>query len=236
MKRIALNQGKFAIVDDGDLALVSTYNWYAVKNRYIWYARACVPGQRPKVIAMHLLISGAKHRERASHKNGNGLDNRRCNLRIILMKPSPQELKELFWEQVRKTDSCWLWTGRIQHGAGYGMFRTFKRIYAHRISYEIHKGRIPPGLHVLHHCDNPPCVNPDHLFVGTMKDNIADAVSKRRHAFGSRNGHAKLKEDDVRIIRHCWRNGESQASLGRKFGVSSSTINHIVHGQSWRLV
>lgn len=97
----------------------------------------------------------------------------------------------LFMRHVRKTDGCWLWTGKTKKprnpergraGFGYGLLeRNRREIRAHRFSYELFVEPIPAGLLVLHECDNPPCVRPDHLFVGTNGDNARDAVAKGRH-------------------------------------------------------
>lgn len=85
-----------------------------------------------------------------------------------------------FWRNVKKTDTCWLWTGTFA-AHGYGQVRRGPARYmAHRASWELNVGPIPAGLHVLHHCDNPPCVNPAHLFLGTHSDNMRDAVKKGR--------------------------------------------------------
>lgn len=85
-----------------------------------------------------------------------------------------------FWPRVAKLDSgCWEWQGARNHTGGYGVTcRDGKNIMAHRASWELHRGPVPPGLFVLHHCDNPPCVNPDHLYVGTKSDNGKDAFNR----------------------------------------------------------
>ena len=87
-----------------------------------------------------------------------------------------------FWAKVCKTNGCWTWTAS-KNPHGYGQIRlSGKLTLAHRVSWTIHNGVIPEGLFVLHICDNPPCVRPDHLFLGTQKDNIRDAVAKKRHS------------------------------------------------------
>ena len=91
-------------------------------------------------------------------------------------------LPEFFWKRVKKTQICWIWTGRFD-GVGYGIIqlgRGEKRKGAHRASWELHYGKIPDGLMICHHCDNPSCVRPDHLFLGTQKDNLQDASRKGR--------------------------------------------------------
>lgn len=94
-------------------------------------------------------------------------------------------VKIRFFEKVKKTNACWLWTGCI-HRQGYGEINVNgKSVLAHRVSWEIHNGAIPPNMKILHHCDIPPCVNPRHLFLGTQKDNMIDCFRKGRGvAFG----------------------------------------------------
>src|SRR5262245_56458307 len=104
---------------------------------------------------------------------------------------------------------CWLWLrARKSPPQNYGVFGvgsyaagTYRQDYAHRLSYILHHGHIPDGMCVLHRCDNPPCVNPDHLFLGTHNDNVQDKIAKNRDNFGERNGQAKISASDVQLIR-----------------------------------
>ncbi len=102
------------------------------------------------------------------------------SLRIaIARKKKPPA--ERFWKFVKKTSSCWIWTGGVK-GHGYGsFFKDGKQLAAHRFSWEIANGPIPSGMCVCHKCDNPICCNPDHLFIGTQSDNLLDAASKNRN-------------------------------------------------------
>lgn len=103
-----------------------------------------------------------------------------------------------FFKHIQFTETCWIWDTQQKHG--YGQLRAFGKLYrAHRFSYELHFGPIPEGLFVCHKCDNPPCVNPDHLFLGTAKDNIQDMIAKGRRPdiSGDKNGMRKHPEKVV---------------------------------------
>lgn len=146
--------------------------------------------------------------------------------------------EERFWRHVRKADGCWLWTAWTNNN-GYGTFgggQGKMRVYAHRFSYELHKGEIPKGLHVLHSCDVPACVNPDHLRAGTALDNLGEAAAKGRVAHGERNGHAKLTAQQVAEIRARSMAGQSYSQIAAIYGVSCSQVGRIVTRKAWARV
>ena len=144
-------------------------------------------------------------------------------------------LLERFSERVDKRgpDDCWEWTaGRIPEGYGRITHRR-KRYDAHRLAWEIANGRpVPEGMEVCHRCDNPPCCNPAHLFVGTTLDNALDRERKGRGLTG-RSPNAKLTADSVREIRRL-AGSVPQAELACRYGVATSTVNDVVKKRSWR--
>lgn len=142
-------------------------------------------------------------------------------------KKTDEERAEHFWSLVDKLadDQCWPWRG-TRASNGYGHFMARKQ--AHRFSYELHKGPIPDGLYVIHQCDNPSCVNPRHISVGTQAQNISDCIGKRRHAH-------RLTDDQVRQIRlrpNKGKVGFGVASIAAKLGISAITVKRILNGKS----
>lgn len=172
--------------------------------------------------------------------------------------PRYASLTERFWRRVdRDQQGCWLWKGTTI-GHGYGSLANKGRpVYAHRLSWEIHYGPIPPGIFVCHHCDVRNCVRPDHLFLGTHLDNVRDMLSKgrmgqqihperypkgdahysrtqpQRLARGEHNANSKITEDDVRTIRARRAAGETMVSLGAEYGMSPTAIMFIVKRRNW---
>jgi hypothetical protein len=142
---------------------------------------------------------------------------------------------------VNQETGCWEWTGEKSKG-NYGQYQTAKfrepgaqkytrkRIYAHRLSWELHYGPIPDKLEVCHRCDNPPCVNPRHLFLGTHAENQRDMAEKARSQRGERQHRARLTEFAVREIMA---STESNIVLGRRFGVNDATISNVRCGATW---
>lgn len=149
--------------------------------------------------------------------------------------PPRKTIEERFWDKVSKSDGCWLWNGSVDT-EGYGqLYRGGKHqnVAAHRFSWQIHFGDIPIGMKVLHRCDTPPCVRPDHLFLGTQADNIADMDAKGRRSHGEASPSAKLSENDVRQIRH---STKRNVELSLEFNVDASVISEIRSGKKWRHV
>lgn len=151
--------------------------------------------------------------------------------------PSPEER---FWGSVEKSDGCWNWKGALNHvRGGYGCFNTGsgrRMVGAHRFSWQLHHGPIPNGLFVLHRCDNPSCVRPEHLFLGTHEENMADMVAKGRGQRGERQHMAKLTESDVREIRSAASRGENYGAIAKRFGVCRGNISQIALGNIWKHV
>lgn len=142
-------------------------------------------------------------------------------------------IEERFWEKVDKSGDCWLWLG--QTNGGYGVIScNGKDKYAHRVSWQIHNGNIPGDILVLHTCDNPPCVNPDHLWLGTDADNTNDKVKKNRHLCGSSQPNSKLHESDVLVIRELWSVGTSKKAIAWLFDIAEGTAYQIAKRTSWR--
>ena len=155
-------------------------------------------------------------------------------------------LEHRFWKKVIKNGplpascpergNCWTWTGATLPW-GYGKIgEQGKTPSAHRTSWEIHFGPVPDGMFVLHYCDNPPCTNPAHLFLGSNGDNRHDSVAKHRHAYGSRFPQSKLTPELVRTIRRLYSASALQRDLALLMGVTQTTISSVVTRRSWKHV
>lgn len=160
------------------------------------------------------------------------------------------DFKNRFFNKVKKTDTCWNWIG-AKNRYGYGKIMVNgKRVLAHRLSWEIHRGSIP-DLCVLHRCDNRKCVNPFHLFLGTIQDNVRDCVNKGRVAKGKNHGrftkpentargcsigNSRLNDHLVRKIRNSYIKNKSLVFLSKKFKVPKSTIFNVVSLRTWKHV
>jgi hypothetical protein len=167
------------------------------------------------------------------------------------MAPPRRPIAERLWSKVDCSggpDACWIWQGAIGSN-GYGNIGTGRVMteHVHRVVYRLRYGEVPPGLFVLHRCDNPRCCNPAHLFLGTHTDNMRDMWEKgrgsrlgcpyqppdHRRARGPANGAAKLTDEIVREIR---RSSVDAGSLARLFGVTRENIYSIRNGKTWRHV
>ena len=164
------------------------------------------------------------------------------------MLRTSKPIAERFWPKVEKTEGCWLWRAS-RNRAGYGYFGDWshrRTRAAHRVSWELAHGPIPPGLLVCHTCDNPPCVRPDHLFLGTHTDNLHDSMAKGRkygpaHTArlprGTQHYKARFTDEDIRAIRDAYgRPGVTFERLARQYGVTGTTIHYIIKRHTWKHV
>jgi hypothetical protein len=149
-------------------------------------------------------------------------------------------IEERFWSKVDKKsdDECWEWTAsKTKDGYGYFHPHGTETVLAHRQSYEMFVGKIPKGMYVCHHCDNPPCVNPNHLFLGNQLDNMRDMLNKGRKTRkqGIQHPKAKLTENDVLFIRETRINKtHSQKELATMFNVAVITIDRVSNRRNWK--
>lgn len=160
------------------------------------------------------------------------------------IKQRNKSLEDKFWEKAKEVNSgCWEWQAS-RNKKGYGNFYLSvghskdKHCLAHRMSWILTYGEIPDGLQVLHDCDNPSCVNPEHLFLGTNDDNVQDKIQKGRMRTlrGEESPSSKLTEAKVRKMRELKNKGYSYAELGRKFNVDTSTARYVCIGKLWKHV
>jgi HNH endonuclease len=164
-----------------------------------------------------------------NHSQANGKCSSRTNTEDVLAKLPDRIVAKI---DKRGPDDCWTWVG-AHHEFGYGMANmSGKAVYVHRLAWEEVNGPIPPGLCVLHRCDNPPCCNPAHLFLGTLQDNAADMAQKGRARRG--RGNAKLTAVQVQSIRSGDAGGADRRQVARELGVSETTIWGAVTGKTWR--
>jgi hypothetical protein len=180
----------------------------------------------------------------------------------VIRRGARLTLEERFWRYVDKNGPipphrpelgpCWLWTGALNGDTKwrYGVLGkttcTDGAVLAHRVSYELHVGKIPDGILVCHHCDNPPCCNPTHLFLGGYVENAKDMVEKGRHPFvgnldidrkGEANPYSKLTEDIVREIRRRKALGENRREVHKDFAeIKFSTFCSVWDSRSWKHV
>lgn len=148
-------------------------------------------------------------------------------------------IPEHFWEKVNKTETCWVFIGCCDKH-GYGRYRNKNVNYkAHRFVWIRIRGPIKEKLQVLHKCDNPPCVNPDHLFLGTQRDNMLDCVAKGRHRYysnvvGENNPRARMNAQDIHDIRYGELKSKSVTQVAELYGVGTSLISMIRSRTIWK--
>jgi hypothetical protein len=168
-----------------------------------------------------------------------------------MMTPIVRPASVRFWEKVDQTGDCWVWLAHKDH-AGYGQFTyESKTIRSHRVSWMLTHGEIPNGLFVCHKCDNPSCVRPDHLFLGTHSDNMRDSYKKGRKVLpertrfvkgrqgrrGEESYWAKLTSDQVVEIRQLYEQGSiTQEALAQRYGVNRTTVRDIINRRNWKHV
>lgn len=138
-----------------------------------------------------------------------------------------QSLDQRFWQSVDQSGDCWLWTAGVDKD-GYGRIRVNgAQQRTHQVSYVLHYGPIPDGMWVLHRCDNPRCVRPDHLFLGTSQDNVADRTTKGRSATGDRNASRLYPDRRPRGARHHWRTKPETRMHGERNGRAKLTADDV---------
>lgn len=150
-----------------------------------------------------------------------------------------EHLRKRYEANVIKKDGCWDWNKAAKHERYMRMHysRNEPKLSIHVYSWRLHNGSIPEGMCVLHKCDNKRCSNPEHLYLGTNKDNIVDMINKKRHPHGETHGCAKLTEQQVKEIKRLLLLDElSHYAIARKFNVAHSTIFNIKNSRTWKHV
>ena len=154
-----------------------------------------------------------------------------------MREKTPFEIR--FWSKVAKKsdDECWEWQAYKHPQKHYGYFyvnKRYRNVRAHRIAYELTYGKISKEAQVLHKCDNPSCVNPTHLFIGTHQDNVNDKVNKGRQMKGEQQPLSKLTNENVKYIKQSLKNGVAKVQLAKQFNVDYYTIYYIEKGRLWK--
>ncbi len=176
--------------------------------------------------------------KRPKHQGPAKLCSNKCKPKYYSEKESLDHQIKMYNERVVKnTEGCWGWTGTTDSTQGYSRIRNKrKNISAHRISWIIHRGEIPEGKQINHHCDNRRCTNPYHLYLGTQQENDADRMKRNRQAKGSRNAAAKLNEQQVLEIKKNLKQGFSYKEIQEIYHISNATVSNISTEKNWKHV
>ncbi len=162
-----------------------------------------------------------------------------CSWKCCMAWKKKRAIKR-FWNRVDRGSSCWIWTGRVTN-SGYGITCSpqGQHTTAHRRAWELTRGTIPSGMEVCHNCpdgDNRLCCNPDHLWLGTRKENAQDSVNKGTSSRGEHHPHSKLTNEQVKQIRRLREEGQNCTTIAKQFGVSRPVISEICAGKRWKHV
>ena len=153
----------------------------------------------------------------------------------------PQKIIDKFFKSINYPGNdfeCWLWMKDLNFGYGIFHINQIKKVRAHRFIYECYYGPIPPGLLVMHSCDNPRCCNPEHLSIGTTQDNVDDKIRKNCQAVGSKNGFSTLTEDEIIDILEGIKNDKfkTRSQICQQYSISNQTIYMILNRKRWQHV
>ncbi len=242
-------ENKYAVSNLGDLYSFSLTSGgfkkpLKVKNGYFQFKmfeanRQCTLTM--SLVVAKLFVENKNNYHFVWHKNGDKSNYTADNL-VWRFSNYKYDEQQRFFKNVKKTNTCWNWIGAIDMG-GYGTYsKSSKKIKASRFSYEMHIGKIPAGLFVCHTCDNPKCVNPDHLFLGTAKDNYDDAVKKGRAKYGIKGGvigpswRRSTTDEVARKIKSELSTGKRCAEIARQFGVTPRVVVGIKDGTSYKYI
>ena len=169
-------------------------------------------------------------------KNGN---KPHCSISCSKSGRVVKPLLERFWDKVVKSDGCWIWVGTLRPD-GYGVIGIGRReeglTRAHVLSWTLVNGEVPAGMCLCHKCDTPPCVRPDHMFIGTKADNARDRDKKDRVQHGVGHYAAKIGPKEVRAMRKLRESGMIYREIGEAFGLSRNGASHAIRGLTWKRV
>lgn len=185
---------------------------------------------------MDILKTHCSKGHELSHKN-TFLD-KRGKLRCLdcKIKFERRPFLQRFWENVEKKEleDCWIWNG-TSDGHGYGcIVYNSKNILAHRASWLLAHGDLPQGMSILHKCDVPLCVNPNHLFIGTQLDNMKDMAMKKRSTIGEKNPMSKITQEIANETRKRYLNGELMVDIANDYDISRVLVSYIINNKIWK--